>query len=305
MPSTLARKTAAALAGALLVLSGCARQTPYVGEFPANTQLAISPDGTQLFAAWNDNRDAPHGLLLALDGTAVTLRREVSIPPNPSSIAFTEDNRHLLVTTYAPDRSELLKIHLTTGQQTSLHKNPFGLGFVKETRQGDQVFLESDGKARTWKRLQAGQVRQLNPSPFFRGAAPLSAVGESLFLTIPTNPASFLAVHGTVPSGITQLLTPSTFFVRCADGDPWVCARVELLTVNDQNSYYAARLTLFNGPRKRCDVSGRWVDLVDLSISNDGSTIAFHAAIEKLGGERAIYVVRNDAECRAQPVPTR
>ena len=301
MPSPLARRLAQSMAIAMLVLSGCASQPPYAGEFPAGTQLAIAPDGTRLFASWIDHQGAPQGRLLELDGTVVMSRRELPLPANLWSIAFTEDNQHLLVATRDEQgRGELLKVHLTLGQRTSLYKNQFGLAFAKETRQGDHVFLESDGKASTWKRLREGRVSQLSLQPFLRRGAPISAVGSNLFQTVPTSPTSFLTVHGNVPQGITQLLTPSTFLMRCAGGAPWVCVRDELLVANDQNSYYAAALSLFNGPRKRCDVAGRWVDLMDLSISSDGSTIAFHAAIDKLGGERAIYVIKNDAECRAQ-----
>lgn len=301
MPLPLAAKAVRTLGAALLVLVGCSTQPPYAGDFPASMQLAISPDGTRLFEFWNDHQGVPHGRLLELDGHVVTSRRELRLPSNLWSIAFTEDNQHLLVTTREQGRGELLKVHLTSGQQTSLYKNQFGLAFAKETRQGDHVFLESDGKASTWKRLRNGQVQQLSLQSFIRRGAPISAVGVNLFQTVPTSPTSFLTVHGKVPSGITQLLTPSTFLVRCADGEPWICVRDELLTVNDRNSYYAAGLSLFNGPRKRCDVAGR-VDLMELSISSDGSTVAFHAAIEKLGGERAIYVIKNDAECRAQQI---
>jgi hypothetical protein len=302
MAPQLARKVVQFTSVALLMLSGCASQPPYAGDFPASTQLAISPDGKRLFAFWNDHQGAPHGRLLELDGAVVTSRRELLVPSNLRSIEFTEDNQHLLVTTHEQGRGELLKVHLTSGHRTSLYKNQFGLAFAKETRQGDHVFLESDGKASTWKRLRHGQVRQLSLQPFLRRGAPISAVGGNLFQTVPTSPTSFLTVHGNVPSGINQLLTPSTFVMRCADGDPWVCVRTELFTVNDRNSYYAAGLSLFNRPRKRCDVAGRWVDLVNLSVSSDGSTVAFHAAIEKLGGERAIYVIKNDAKCRAQQI---
>lgn len=298
---------AAAISASILVLAcsaGCSTASVKSEEIQNTTRLAISPNGQRLVVVWGDGSNASFGKLLELQGSTVASGRSIVLPEKTKHIAFSSTNDQLIAVTFDQHSSELFKIDLHTNQRELIYKSQFQLGFPLEVSDGNHVFLESDGvSSSTWKRYRNGKKTQLSQETF-RGASPLSVLGESLFLSVPTSPVSFLAIHGEVPEQAKAMLDKSTFFAMCADRNPLVCLRTNMHVVNDRHGYYALTMTIFNG-QKRCRVNGNWIDPREVVISRDGSTIVFHDVVPDSNGQRAIYVIKNNTDCSVQKIETK
>lgn len=91
---------------------------------------------------------------------------------------------------------------------------------------------------------------------FYSLGAPLNHIQGSLVTLEPRNPAIFQVFQEQLPKGLSAL--------------------IEIL----------------NGKR-RCDIGARWLDEREISISRDGSTLVFHAALTHVDGPRSLYIVNN------------
>lgn len=287
---------------ALTFLSGCGTtpiNTP--GEVQANTQLAISPNGSRLLVSWNDSSGKLHARLAELNGTAVVSERDINLPEDTLTTSFGNSNDYVLLTTWNKKNSSLIKINLGKDDPEIIYKSDFLLRFPLEVSSGNYVFLEgSDPKSRTnhWRRYQNGQRTLLNDQNY--GMADiLNVVGDALFILEPS--LNFRNIHGTLPAGLSELVVKETFNIKCADRNPLICVRQKIHTDNGESSYFET-LTLINDSR-RCEISGNWLDQNELRISRNGSTVVFHAAINKRDGPRAIYVAKNqNHNCPINPV---
>lgn len=172
-----------------------------------------------------------------------------------------------------------------------LYKSPVRLRFPLEMNDND-VFLEGQGSFENlsyWQHLKNKEKTQLNDSGYSR-AAELSLVRNALFLLEPWTPPRFRAIHGKLPAGLATLVEPDTFLIRCADRLPLVCLHSRLRTENRSRFY--STMEIING-KQVCKVPGEWINSSPRNISRDGSTVVFHAALERYDGPRAIYFVRN------------
>lgn len=120
-------------------------------------------------------------------------------------------------------------------------------------------------------------------------AAPLSIVGESLFLLEPWNPPAFRGLSGELPEGLSSLVIANTFSIHCADKQPLTCLRVRLYFDPTRTT-----MEILNGQR-RCQIPGSWKNAQGDTFSRDGSTVAFHAAKKDVEGPRLIYIAKHTA----------
>ncbi len=305
VPSTSLRETLdkpvamlAASALAIALTSGCAALDNYTpGDLPANTQLAISPDGNRLVVSWNGRSGKLTAKLIELKGDQVTSSRELALPPNTYTTAFAHNNNELLITTLENKKSELLKVNLNSNETKQIYKSSFNLRFPLEVSDENYVFLEgqdTDSITNSWQRFQNGQKSLLNPKNYGL-ASRLDVVGDALFILEPWTPPAFRNIHGNLPKGLRSLVNKTTFSIECADKNPLVCARTHLGSTDDGR--YFSTIEILDGSQ-RCDVVGRWIDAREVVISRNGTTVAFHAAIEDHGGPRALHIIKNvDALC--------
>lgn len=274
------------------------RETP--GDIPDNAQLALSPDGSRLVVSWNEGSGKLHAKLLELEGKRLASIREIALPADTFTTAFATTRQHLLITTTNKKSSDLLKFDLDKGVAELIYKSPYVMRFPLEVSNGHYVFLEgenADNRLSQWQRLQNGDKSLVNPKRY-QMAAPLNVVGESLFLLEPWNPPAFRNLSGALPEGLTSLVDANTFSIRCADKQPLTCLREHLYFQPSTRS----RMEILND-QQRCQIAGRWIDSREVQISRDGSTVAFHAAINDFDGPRAIYIAKNSgADCGAAPL---
>lgn len=275
------------------------------GTIPSNTQLALSPNGNRLVVSWYDQKKKLHAKLVELNGAKVASMRDITLPPSTFTTEFANNNEQLLVTTNVNGASELIKISIDSGAQTMIYKSAFTVRFPMEISDGSYVFLEGapakDGdpanRWKYWQKYQNERKSRLNDQPFGM-AAPLNMIGDSLFVFTPIR--TFLAIQGTVPEQLLPLIRSDTWDITCADKNPLTC-------IHDALSYesgrYLATISIFNG-QHRCNIAGKWLDIRQLEISRDGSTVVFHAALQELDGPRAIYAVTNaNATCLTNTIP--
>jgi hypothetical protein len=297
-PSTGRASLMTALLLALVLTTGCAgfnHHTP--GDVPANTQLAISPDGNRLVVSWNDRSGKLKAKLIELQGDQVASTRELELPPKTYTTAFANNNDELLVTTLENKKSDLLKVNLNSNEAKQIYKSSVNLRFPLEVSNENYVFLEGqdpDSRTNSWQRLQNGEKTLLNPKNYGL-ASRLDVVGEALFILEPWTPPAFRNIYGRLPKGLSALVDKTTFSIICADKNPLVCVRTHLGSTDDGR--YFSTIEILNGSQ-RCDIAGRWIDAREVVISRNGTTVAFHAAIENHDGPRAIHIIKNvDAVC--------
>jgi hypothetical protein len=288
----------------LLGLVGCASSPSFVGNFPATTQLAISPTGGRLLVSWNDASGKLRAKLIELEGAEVRSARELPLPAKTWFTRFGVDDDHLLVTTLEDGGGKLLKVVLGTGAEELLYQSDRNIQFPMEIAAGHYAFLEpkdpKNQRFSQWKQLRNGEVQVLNPKSYSL-AAHLNVTKGFVYILEPWTPPAFRGLYGTPPAGLYATIDKDTFSIDCADVLPMTCVRTALMTT--PNGYgYRAKLTVLNGNR-RCEISGAWLDRREGSISRDGRIYVFHAARAQHDGERALYVVKNDkTHCVASEV---
>ena len=263
------------------------------GGIPPTTELALSPNGQQLLVSWREKASKTQAKLLTLSGKTVTAVRDVSLPADTYTTAWSRSDHNVLVTTLHNDASELLRIDLRGDVRTVLHKSASRMRFPLEVGEDNYVFLEANepgGRYSHWQRLQSGQKILLNDKSYSM-AAPLDHVQGSLFTLEPRNPAIFRVFQGQLPMGLSALIDASTWTITCADKSPLTCVRTHVYF--DPSGRTFGTMEIFNGSR-RCDIGGRWLDVREIQVSRDGSTVVFHAPLTNVSGPRAIYVVNND-----------
>jgi hypothetical protein len=295
-------KTIVASILATSLATGCTSilypETP--GDIPAHTRLALSPNGKRLLVHWRENSGKLQTRLWDLDGEKI---KSISFPPLPEdtyTAAFAKDNNHVLVTTWNTKSSSLLKLDVDSNDVEKIYESQKIMRLPLEVTEQNYVFLETyDEKNQfsRWHRLDHGKKSVLN-NQGYNMIAPLNVLGESLFLIEPDN--KFRVIDGSLPAGLNTLVDESTFYIVCADKAPLTCLKSRLYFDHEGLSY--SRLEIING-KQRCSIDGKWVDSRERMISRDGSTVVFHAAIKKHGGERAIYIAHNKASgCTAESV---
>ena len=285
-------------------MTGCVSssfvETP--GDIPVDTQLSLSPSGKRLLVSWYDKSSKLHAKLVELHGAEVAASREIALPPYTFTTAFSRTDEQILVTTLNKDSNALLKINLEKGESSVIYKSALMLRFPLEVSDDNYVFLEAEDATtgyNRWQRYQHGQKTLLNKK-IYNAAAPLNVVDGALFLLEPWTPPAFRNIYGVLPKGISALVDGSTFNIECADRTPLTCLRDH---IHFDPTY--GTMDLFNG-QHRCDIAGRWIDSRELRISRDGSTIVFHAAIDKIDGARAIYIIKNvNLGCAVVPISIR
>lgn len=277
----------------------------------ANTQLALSPNGQRLLVTWIDTSEKFHARLVELDGAKVVSVREIALPKNTFTTAFSNNNDQLLLTTLEGRASELYQYDLHHGKLSLIYKSKNKLRFPLEVKDDDYVFLEGqdpDNQSNQWQRYRLQQKTLLN-NKNYRAAAPLGVIDGALFILEPWSPPAFRNLSGDLPKGLSALIDNTTFWISCADATSLICLRSHLLYTKEiihykdstkeiDGSSYSTK-EIFNG-KARCDIPGRWLDSSENQISRNGSTVVFHAAIGTHSGPRAIYVVKNEgANCVA------
>ncbi len=86
----------------LTLTTGCSALKDHIsGDFPANTQLAISPNGERLLVSWNGFGGKLYAKLFELDGDKVVSSKVLALPPNTYTTAFANNNDEVLITTLA------------------------------------------------------------------------------------------------------------------------------------------------------------------------------------------------------------
>lgn len=300
-PSKPTRSLIPVLTATVLILAlaaGCASRPQFddpAGGIPPDTELALSPNGQQLLVSWRDQSDKPQAKLLALSGTTVTAMRDVSLPGDTFTTSWGRSDHDVVLTTWNGNSSELLRVDLRGDVRTVVYKSALRMRFPLEVAADNHVFLEATevgGRYSQWQRLQGGQ-RSLLDTKIYSLAAPLDHVQDSLFLLEPS--LSFRGFQGKLPAGLRELVTPSTFVIRCADISPLTCVRTHLLFGPSGRSF--GTMEIVNDGRA-CAIGGQWVDERSLLVARDGRTVVFHAAPGDPYGPRAIYVVKNDnGEC--------
>ena len=292
-PNRLRVFALAACLSTFAVATGCAYD-PFndpTGGIPPTTEMALSPNGKRLLVSWRESAKKTQGKLLTLSGKTVASVRDVTLPADTFTTAWSRSEDHVLVTTRNDEGSELLRIDLNADVPTLLYKSASVMRFPLEVSDGNYVFLEGmkPGEVSSqWRLLQGGQKTLFNDK-LYGLAAPLDQVQGSVFLLEPT--LTFRVFQGKLPAGLQALVDPSTWVIRCADKTPLTCVRTHLYFGPTGQSF--GTMEIFNGGR-RCGISGRWLDEREVQISRDGSTVVFHAAIADVDGPRAIYIVKND-----------
>lgn len=286
----------------VLTLAACSGGPPFhdpAGGIPPSTQLAISPSGKQLLVSWREGSKATRAKLITLADGAVQSMRDVPLPADTFMTRWSRSEDQVLVINWAKDKSELLRVDVQTNARTVLYTSAAILRFPIEVGDGAYVFLEGTapgvGLSR-WQRLEAGNKTVLSDQVYTM-AAPLQQVQGSLHLMDPTK--RYTVFEGQLPAGLRELINASTWSITCADKVPLTCVRSHLYMPRDGGSFGTEEI--FNGA-KRCDVAGRWVDTRELQFSRHGTAVVFHAALEKHGGPRAIYVIPNDGACKPVPI---
>lgn len=303
------RSPARALTAWLLtaaLMAGCAAPPPPVfdlGNIPVDAQLALSPSGQRLLVTWPGKAPRAEARLLTFSGKTVASIRTVPLPDDTFNIAYGRSEDHLVVTTLNRQQaSALVRIDLQSDARTVLYTGAARMGFPLELGDDEHVFLEATqpgGRFGLWRRLQGRQKTLLHEQIYGR-ATQLDHVQGTLFLNHPTKPLSFQALQGSLPAGLQGLVDASTFMIHCADKDPLTCVRSHLFFGPTGQSF--GTMEIFSGKR-RCKVSGQWMDEREMLISRDGSAVVFHAPIGGRDGPRAIYRVRNEGgSCTAEQV---
>lgn len=293
-PNRALLPTLTATALTLALVAGCESGPPFnypSGGIPPTTLLALSPNGQQLLVSWPQKADKTQARLLTLHGNTVTSARDVPLPDDTFSTAWSRTDHHVLVTTRNPKGSELLRIDLRTNERATLYKSAALMRYPLEVGEGHYVFLEANkpgDRYNQWQQLQGGQKTLLNDK-IYSLAAPLNQVQGALILLEPS--LTFRAFQGTLPAGLRELIDPSTWVIRCADINPLTCVRTH--NHFDPSGRSFGTMEIFNGSH-RCDIGGRWLDDREIRISRDGRTVVFHAAVTDVNGPRAIYIVNND-----------
>lgn len=276
------------LAGACMFLPIC-HEIP--GQIPVHAQLALSPDGSRLVVSWNECSGKLHAKLLELNGTHLASIRDLALPADTFTTEFASTNQHLLITTTNGKSSDLLKFDLDKGTAELIYKSPYVMRFPLEVSESNYVFLEgttAENRLSQWQRLQNGNKSLINPRSY-QMAAPLSVVGESLFLLEPWNPPAFRNLSGALPEGLNSLVIANTFSIHCADKQPLTCLRVRLYFDPTHTT-----MEILSGQR-HCQIPGIWKNAQGDVFSRDGNTVAFHAAQKDVDGPRRIYVARQTA----------
>lgn len=310
MLDNMTGKPASMVSASVLTLAcatGCGSQPieNNQGTIPSNTQLALSPNGKRLVVSWYDQKKKLHAKLVELNGAAVASMRDIALPPSTFTTEFANNNEQLLATTNINGASELIKISIDSDAQTLIYKSAFTLRFPLEISDGSYVFLEGEpakdgdpaNRWKYWQKYQNDRKIRLNDQPFGM-AAPLNVIGDSLFVFTPAR--TFLAIQGTVPERLLLLIRSDTWDITCADKTALTCIHN---AVRYESGRYLATISIFND-QHRCNIVGKWLDIRQLEISRDGSTVVFHAALQELNGPRAIYVVKNtNISCPINSMP--
>lgn len=285
------------VAAVLLVttlLGGCASpriNTP--GDVQLNTQLALSPNGNRLLVSWHDRDAILHAKLVELNGSEVASIRKMELPQNTFTTAFANNNAQLLYTTKDGASSSLLKMDLEKNTQELIYKSQFIMRFPLEVSNGNFVFLEgidAESRVNRWHRYQNGIKSVLNKKGYGI-AARLNVVGDALFILEPWTPPAFRNIHGALPVGLSSLIETDTFAIECADLTPLTCLRSRSF-IEPNGSQYVSSIAIISGSRQ-CKVAGYRKTSAEETISRDGSTVVFHAALGEWDGPRALYFVKN------------
>lgn len=258
---------------------------------PVHAQLSLSPDGSRLVISWDDRSRKLHAKLLELDGTRLASIRDIRLPANTFSTAFATTRQHLLITTTNGKSSDLLKFDLDKGSAELIYKSPYVMRFPLEVSEGNYVFLEgtnAENRLSQWQRMQNGNKSLVNPASY-QMASHLNVMGESLFLLEPWRPPAFRSLSGALPEGLQSLVDANTFSIRCADKRPLTCLRTHLYFDPTRTT-----MEILSG-QQRCQISGRWTNAQGDKFSRDGSTVAFHAAVNTAQGPRLIYIAKRTA----------
>ncbi len=294
-PNRMRRLALTACVLTFALAAGCAyepqRFNDPTGGIPPTTEMALSPNGKRLLVSWRESANKTQGKLLTLSGKTVASVRDVTLPADTFTTAWSRSEDHVLVTTRNDEGSELLRIDLNADVPTLLYKSASVMRFPLEVSDGNYVFLEGvepGERTSQWRRLQGGK-KSLYNDMLYGLAAPLDQVQGSVFLLEPT--LRFRVFQGKLPAGLQALVDPSTWVIRCADKSPLTCVRTHNHYDPDGRTF--GTMEIFNGTR-RCDVGGRWLDERKIHFSRDGRTLVFHAAITDTDGPRAIYIVKND-----------
>ena len=294
LESATPMKTAAILSLLLLAACGHAPREPLPGGLPGSTLLALSPDGTQLLVAGPEGATATRGRLLELSRNGVASTRNVPLPQDTFTMAWSRSPTDVLLTTRSPDQGgELLRLDVATGARRVVHQSSSMLRFPIETQAGVYAVLEArkpGDRYSQWQRISA-QGKTLLNDKFYSLAAPLEQVNGSLHLLEPTR--QFRVFEGRLPQGMAGLVTDTTWTLNCADKLPLTCVRRHVFMPPEGGAY--ATIEIVQGGR-RCAVGERWIDAREVQISRDGSTVVFHGGPER-GAPRAVYAV-DTATCR-------
>lgn len=261
---------------------------------PNQALLALHPGGDQVLVSWRDAGTATQARLIGLHaGASGGAPKPVVLPKDTFDMAWSLSADAILVTTWSKTGNQLSRLDLASGTRAVLYESGGALRFPMEIEDGTYVFLEALSAAERssqWQRLASGRKTLLNPK-IYRLAAPLEQIGGSLHLFEPTK--EFRIFAGPLPSGLRELVTPTTWSIRCADKEPLSCVRNHFFMPKD-GSPFSTMDVVIGG--RTCHVAGRWTDAREVQISRDGSTVAFHARASR-EGVRAVYAIDTRKGC--------
>lgn len=280
----------------LALASACATYSPddsLSGGVPSSTLLALSPDGRSLVAAWPES-GVMRAELLRFDGLKVTSRQPIRLPGNATSMRWSRSPDEILVAALNGQQGELLRLNVSSGLVQVIYRSKTWIRYPIETEMNAFAFLEATepgGRYSRWQKLSGGVKKPLD-TKIYSMAAPLEQVGQSLHLLEPTK--KFRQFNGVLPAGMNDLITPTTWALKCADTETLTCLRTHNLA--DRAGRFVGALELVHGARVICSIGDRWIDEREIQISSDGRTVAFHGGAER-NARRLVYLANTSENC--------